>query len=270
METIPSTQVFAGTITIAQEYLPQAYEAIANYSADIYDPKSHIVPAVVPSYSNGTITSERAFILFYDRATDDYPAILQPFLDIPTVASTMDFKTVSGFAIETGELVTAHINDVFVAGTVVGSTYDELLSGVQIINDTFYNALPSLYAQVPTDAISLIELDWQPIGYDWISASQANGVNGNPLGLDSSKLIQLTTISSLLGSKVRPTLSTTPRQRPGCMIHSYTKATPRASKYLGSMMAMVPRTRRSCMRSVLNMTPIASFKPICQVRLQNF
>ena len=81
--------------------------------------------------------------------------------------------------------MTPHINDVFVAGTIVGHTYAELLQGIQIINDTFFAALPALYAQIPAANISIIELDWQPIGSLWMKASAANG--GNALGLDPSK-----------------------------------------------------------------------------------
>jgi hypothetical protein len=81
--------------------------------------------------------------------------------------------------------VTPHINDIFVAGTIVGKTYTELLHGIQIINDTFFSALPALYAQIPAANISIIELDWQPIGSLWLGASTANG--GNALGLDASK-----------------------------------------------------------------------------------
>lgn len=97
----------------------------------------------------------------------------------------MDFKTLTEFALETGTAVVPDINDVFVAGTIVGKTYAELLLGIQIINDTFFSALPELYAQIPAANISIIELDWQPIGSLWLNASAANG--GNALGLDSSK-----------------------------------------------------------------------------------
>lgn len=72
------------------------------------------------------------------------------------------------------------------AGTVVGTTYDELLQGIKIINTTFFNELPKLYAQIPAANISTIQLDWQPIGADWMAASAAKG--GNALGLDPSKV----------------------------------------------------------------------------------
>jgi hypothetical protein len=75
---------------------------------------------------------------------------------------------------------------VFVAGTVVGTTYDELLEGIAIINTTFFSQLPKLYEQIPAANISTIQLDWQPIGADWMEASEAKG--GNALGFDSSKV----------------------------------------------------------------------------------
>lgn len=79
-----------------------------------------------------------------------------------------------------------HCSDVFVAGTVTGASYKELHQGISIINTTFFNQLPKLYKQIPTANLSTIQLDWQPIGADWIKASEANG--GNALGLDSSKI----------------------------------------------------------------------------------
>lgn len=79
-----------------------------------------------------------------------------------------------------------YYSDVFVAGTVKGTTYEELHQGISIINTTFFNQLPKLYKQVPKANISTIQLDWQPIGADWMKASEARG--GNALGLDSSKI----------------------------------------------------------------------------------
>lgn len=84
------------------------------------------------------------------------------------------------------KLVLTLPSDVFVAGTVVGNTYDELLEGIAISNRTFFAALPELYAQVPQANISIIEMDWQPIGASWMQASAARG--GNALGLDPSKV----------------------------------------------------------------------------------
>jgi hypothetical protein len=88
-------------------------------------------------------------------------------------------------------VVVPGINDIFVAGTVVGKTEDELLEAIQIINNTFFDALLTLYAVIPAANISIIELDWQPIGDLWLDASAANGVGGNPLGLDKNKGVYL-------------------------------------------------------------------------------
>ncbi|KAJ5546162.1 hypothetical protein N7494_003747 [Penicillium frequentans] len=181
METIPSRKVWAGTWTVAAKYIDRFLAATAKYASDIYDAKSHIVPALVPGDS--TLAS---VILFYDSDNATFPDIFKPFTDIPTIASTMAFKTVAEFTAETGEEVVDGINDVFVAGTVKGTTYSELYHGISIINSTFFSQLPKLYAQIPTANISTIQLDWQPIGYDWIKASEARG--GNALGLDSSKV----------------------------------------------------------------------------------
>ena len=157
-------------------------KAVANYSSNIVDPLSHIVPAIVPV--SATI-SVGVVIVFYDSDTISYPDCLRPFTDIPYIANTLDFKTVNQFALETGVLVTPHINDVFAAGTIVGKTYSQLLQGIHIINDTFFEALPTLYAQIPAANISIVEIDWQPIGALWMAASAAKG--GNALGLDPDK-----------------------------------------------------------------------------------
>ncbi|KAL5363590.1 hypothetical protein BJX96DRAFT_187108 [Aspergillus floccosus] len=181
IETIKSPRVWAGSHTVAAKYVDQFLEAAAKYASDIYDPKTHIVPALVPG--DELLAS---VILFYDSPDTSYPEIFKPFTDIPAISSTLGFKTVSEFAAETGAMVVPHINDVFVAGTVVGTTYDELFQGIKIINTTFFNELPKLYAQIPAANISTIQLDWQPIGADWMAASAAKG--GNALGLDSSKV----------------------------------------------------------------------------------
>lgn len=76
------------------------YQAAATYASDISDPKTHIVPALVPGDS--TLAS---VILFYDSETESYPEIFKPFTDIPSVSSTVGFKTVAEFAAETGEMV---------------------------------------------------------------------------------------------------------------------------------------------------------------------
>ncbi|KAJ5754915.1 hypothetical protein N7533_004458 [Penicillium manginii] len=181
IETIKSRKVWAGAHTVAAQYVDRFLAAAATYASNISDPKTHIVPALVPGDS--TLAS---VILFYDSETESYPDIFKPFTDIPSVSSTVGFKTVAEFAAETGEMVVEGINDVFVAGTVTGASYKELHQGISIINTTFFNQLPKLYKQIPTANLSTIQLDWQPIGADWIKASEANG--GNALGLDSSKI----------------------------------------------------------------------------------
>jgi hypothetical protein len=98
----------------------------------------------------------------------------------------MAFKTLAEFADETGTAVVPGINDIFAAGSVVGTTYAQLLKGVEITNTIFYQRLPLLYAKVPAANISVIEIDWQPIGKLWMDATTAAG--GNALGLDSSKI----------------------------------------------------------------------------------
>lgn len=120
IETIKSPMVWAGAHTVEAQYVDQflavsvffgrfnyfecatdrEYQAIAEYAANISDPKTHIVPALVPGDS--TLASA---ILFYDSDSLSYPDILKPFTDIPSVSSTVGFKTVAEFAAELGELV---------------------------------------------------------------------------------------------------------------------------------------------------------------------
>lgn len=183
LRTFPSTQVWAGVYSVAEEYIPTLFEAIANFSAYNTDPLSHIVPqAVVTSES----TSIGAVILFYDSATVSRPDCFADFLAIPTISDTTGFTTLSEFATTTGKLVTDHINDIFVAGTTVGTTYEELLMGVQITNDVFFAALPALYAVIPFENISLVSIDWQPIGSLWQAGSKSANPTGNALGLDTA------------------------------------------------------------------------------------
>ncbi|KAL4966108.1 FAD-binding oxidoreductase [Aspergillus stella-maris] len=183
MNTIQSPMVWAGSYTVSEEYIDDFLKAIATFASDISDPKTHIVPALAPSPGSATLASA---ILFYDSADTAFPEVFKPFTDIPVYASTLGFKTLSSFASELGQMVIPDINDVFVAGTVTGTTFDDLYRGISIINSTFFERLPTLYAQVPSENFKAIQLDWQPIGKLWMDASSAAG--GNALGLDSSKI----------------------------------------------------------------------------------
>jgi hypothetical protein len=62
------------------------------------------VPALVPGAS--TLASA---ILFYDSDSVSYPEILKPFTDIPSISSTVGFKTVAEFATELGAMVVPDI-----------------------------------------------------------------------------------------------------------------------------------------------------------------
>ena len=73
----------------------------------------------------------------------------------------------------------------FASGTMVAHTYADLLKGISLINTTFFNEVPSLRAQIPAANITIIEIDWEPIGSLWLKASASRG--GNALGLDPAK-----------------------------------------------------------------------------------
>ncbi|CZS88437.1 related to 6-HYDROXY-D-NICOTINE OXIDASE [Rhynchosporium agropyri] len=185
VRTVPSKKVFAGIITVSSENVPALLAASAKYTANITDPKSHIIPATVAT-TRTPVDFIAAVILFYDSETDSNPACFKPFFDIPAISNTMAFKTVADFADETGTSVVPNINNIFASGTIVGKNYDELLKGIQITNEVFYSRLPLLYAQVPESEIQVVQLDWQPFGKLWIEASAKTG--GNALGLDCSKI----------------------------------------------------------------------------------
>ncbi|PGH15342.1 hypothetical protein AJ79_02508 [Helicocarpus griseus UAMH5409] len=180
LETFESTRAWAGIYTVAEEHIPAVFAAIATYSANIYDPNAHIVPAIVEGDSRVA-----AIILYYDSNQVNDPKCFQPFMDIPSISSTLDFKSLKEFSTETGAAVIPGINDIFAAGTVVGKTEEELERGVKITNDVFFAELPALYAQVPKEDFVTIQLNWQPIGGVWLQNSAKKGENA--LGLNADK-----------------------------------------------------------------------------------
>lgn len=75
-------------------------KATANYSINAKDPKSAIIPAVVAGNPNVA-----AVILFYNSGIVSFPDDLLPFTDIPSIASTLGFKSLQEFADETAAVV---------------------------------------------------------------------------------------------------------------------------------------------------------------------
>lgn len=155
-------------------------QATANFSQYNTDPLAHCVPQVIQQ-GNATIG---AAILFYDSPDVKKPDCFAPFFDIEPVSSTVDFKTLSAFADETGQLVVDDINNMFIAGTHVGKTYEDILKGVQIVNDKFLEAVPALQEIVPAEDLQLVCVDWQPLGDLWLKGSQKSNPGGNALGFD--------------------------------------------------------------------------------------
>ena len=68
---------------------------------------------------------------------------------------------------------------------MVAKTYADLLKGISIINTTFFNEVPALRADIPEANITMLEVNWEPIGSLWLNASTVRG--GNALGLDAAK-----------------------------------------------------------------------------------
>ena len=181
LRTFVSKKVWAGAYSVGPDHVEEFLAAVANYSAFNTDPLSHLVPMVVPLDATSAMGSA---VIFYDSETVSAPACFEPFLSIPSISSTLGFKTMAEFADEMGGLVVDKINDLFVAGTTVGKDYDTLYAGVKITNDVFLSKLPELYAAVPASDIALISINWQPIGDLWQAGSKAANPGGNPLGID--------------------------------------------------------------------------------------
>ncbi|KAH7014458.1 uncharacterized protein B0I36DRAFT_299373 [Microdochium trichocladiopsis] len=176
-------KVLAGTYTVSAEHLDAFFVAIAHYAAYNTDPLSHIVPMTVAG-PDPTTPAAAAVILYYDSAETPAPECFAEFFKIPALANSVSVKTLGEFAVETGALVVDGINDMFIAGTTVGKTYEDLLRGIQITNEVFFRELPKLHAVIPVEKLSLVSIDWQPIGTLWAAASRAANPVGNALGLD--------------------------------------------------------------------------------------
>ncbi|EJT74786.1 hypothetical protein GGTG_08624 [Gaeumannomyces tritici R3-111a-1] len=131
VNTFPFTTVYAGTYTVSAAHGPAFLDAIANYTSGAIDPLSHMVPMAVPAAPGVTVYSA---ILFYDSPTESAPECFREFLALPAVSTTMGFKTVADFTVETGKLVVDKINDVFIAGTTVGHDYESQRRGIEITN----------------------------------------------------------------------------------------------------------------------------------------
>ncbi|SPJ84156.1 related to 6-hydroxy-d-nicotine oxidase [Fusarium torulosum] len=179
LATFPSDQVYAGIYSVTD--IPGFLKAVANFSAFNTDPLAHIVPQVI-AVDEQTIIG--GAILFYDSDSNPKPDCFQPFFDLPAVSNTFEKKSLAQFSDECGELVTPKINDQFIAGTTTGKTYEEILEGIQIVNDGFLDALPALYKVLPAENRVLISVDWQPLGSLWEKGSRKSNPGGNPLGLD--------------------------------------------------------------------------------------
>ncbi|KAI9151611.1 hypothetical protein HJFPF1_08818 [Paramyrothecium foliicola] len=182
LNTFPSGDVYAGVYSVTD--IPALLQAIANYSAFNTDPLSHMVPQVVAVDEQTTVG---AVILYYDSDKDPQPECFRPFWDLPNVGNTFSKKTLSEFADETGQLVVPGINDMFIAGTTVGKTYDELLTGIKVSWEVFEGELPKLFNIIPPEDRVLISIDWQPLGDLWLKGSKKVNPTGNALGFQPDK-----------------------------------------------------------------------------------
>ncbi|OGM50971.1 putative 6-hydroxy-D-nicotine oxidase [Aspergillus bombycis] len=182
LETIKSPKVWAGTHTVSAEYVDQFLEAAATYASNISDPKTHIVPALVPG--DELLAS---VILFYDSEDTSYPEIFKPFTDIPAISSTLDFKTLSEFAAETGAMVVPHIKYRCVCRWHCCRYH--LRRAAPGHHHHQHHVLRAPAQAVRSDP--RCQHLHHPAGLaadrrDWMKASEDKG--GNALGLDSSKI----------------------------------------------------------------------------------
>ncbi|CAF9930087.1 MAG: hypothetical protein ALECFALPRED_004513 [Alectoria fallacina] len=181
IETFPGLKVWAGVYSISAEYITAFLEAIANYSMNAKDPKSAVIPAVVAGDPNIA-----AVILFYNSDTVGFPDDLLPFTNIPSISSTLAFKTLQQFSDETAVVVVPDLNDLFASGTIRVTSYQQALTGINLIYNIFFDRIPLLYSQMPKENITIIEIDWEPITSLWLKASAAKGPNA--LGLDPTQI----------------------------------------------------------------------------------
>ncbi len=96
MQTFPSQKVWAGVYTVVGEYLPDILQAITNYSSNIVDPFTYIVPALV---TVDLANSVGAVIIFYDNDIVSCPECFSPFTNMLSITNTLDFNIVSQFAL---------------------------------------------------------------------------------------------------------------------------------------------------------------------------
>ncbi|KAI1337077.1 hypothetical protein F5Y15DRAFT_426217 [Xylariaceae sp. FL0016] len=191
LRAFASGVVWGGVHTVSGEHMGAFLDAVAAYAAEggDVDPRSHIVPMVIP-LGPGAIAA--SVMLFYDgEGTAAAAAELEaaaracfaPFLALPALMSSVGPKTLAAFAEENAALVRDGISDVFAAGTAVGRDRDELLRGLRATLGAFLGALPALYAVVPPERVHLVSLDWQPIGAAWQAGSRAANPGGSPLSV---------------------------------------------------------------------------------------
>ncbi|KAK2770093.1 FAD binding domain protein [Colletotrichum kahawae] len=150
LQTIPSPRVFAGVLQFESSQFEAFFQAVAAYSANIFDAKSHIIPTVGFARDEvaDEISSYAYVVLFYDDPDETNPEIFHWFLDIPSVGNTLSIQTVANLA---------------------------------------FRDWKSIQSQVPTGTLSSTEVYFQPLGRDFIVASQNDGADRGPLALDESQ-----------------------------------------------------------------------------------
>ncbi|CAI0642763.1 unnamed protein product [Colletotrichum noveboracense] len=170
LQTIPSPRVFAGDLQFESSQFEAFFEAVAAYSADIFDAKSHIIPTVGFARDDATddISAYAYVVLFYDDSYETEPGIFRRFLDIPNVGNTLSHLTVASLAFETGKSVMDGQGDILTGGTIASTDFEELLAGIQLISEIFEEAVRSIQAQVPAGTFASTEVYFQPLGRDFI------------------------------------------------------------------------------------------------------
>ena len=106
MLTFPGAKVWGGVYSVDAPHIPALLDAVANYTVNSKDPKSACIPAVL-----GTDPPVGAAIIFYDsdNERDANPLDLQPFTDIPSVASTVSVRTLRSITDENAQAVIPNI-----------------------------------------------------------------------------------------------------------------------------------------------------------------
>ncbi|KAI5789005.1 hypothetical protein EDC01DRAFT_616895 [Geopyxis carbonaria] len=177
LRTHHSPLVWAGIHTVAEEHLPEFNAAIAKFATvGALDPLAATAPAIISPAANITVGGA---ILFYDSATESYPEALKMFTDIPSLSSSVGFKTLGAFTREVAAATKNGQRQTFCVGSTLATS-----EAMDLIADTFTPAIGHIRAAAPS-ANSTVSVTIQTITKAWLERTAEAG--GSPLALDPER-----------------------------------------------------------------------------------